>query len=176
MLSGERLVLREFDSGDLDAVHTYAKDIEVVRYMEWGPNSRAETEEFLARAEAQACADPRANYELAVVELNTGILVGGMGLRTEGLQGLLGYCFARSSWGNGYATEAARLMVAFGFGSLGLHRIRARCDSENAASRRVLEKIGMRREGCFKHDCQIRGEWRNTEVMAILESEWSGSR
>jgi RimJ/RimL family protein N-acetyltransferase len=85
---------------------------------------------------------------------------------------MLGYCFARSAWGKGYATEAARLIISHGFHSLGIHRIWARCDSENEASLRVLEKLGMRREGLAKHDCQIRGEWRNTYLYAVLVDEW----
>ena len=87
---------------------------------------------------------------------------------------MLGYCFARAAWGQGYASEAAHLIVGFGFESLGIHRVWAECDSENAASLRVLDKLGMRREGLFMHNCQIRGEWRDTALYAILEDEWKG--
>ncbi len=87
-----------------------------------------------------------------------------------------GYCFARPAWGQGFATEAARLILDFGFETLGIHRVRAGCDSENAASLRVLEKLGMRREGYFKHDCQIRGVWRDTVAFAILSDEWASRK
>ena len=73
----------------------------------------------------------------------------------------------------GFATEAARLILDFSFKTLGLHRVWAGCDSENVASARVLEKVGMRREGCHKHDCQIRGVWRDTLAFAILDDEWA---
>ena len=172
MLESERLILREFIDNDFEAVHAYATDLEVLRYMEWGPNSEGETREFLARSQSHASAEPRTGYELAVVEKATDGLLGGIGLHADGTQAMLGYCFARHAWGKGYATEAARLLVDFGFDSLGIHRVWARCDSENGTSLRVLEKLGMRREGYFKHDCQIRGEWRNTALFAILEDEW----
>jgi len=172
VLRTPRLVLREFDHNDFEAVHAYATDLEVVRYMEWGPNTAAETRNFLTRAQSQASARPRTIYEFAVAEVATDGLVGGIGLHLNGPQAMLGYCLSRSAWGRGFATEAASLLVAFGFDSLDIHRVWARCDSENAASLRVLEKLRMRREGLLEHDCQIRGEWRDTALFAILESEW----
>jgi RimJ/RimL family protein N-acetyltransferase len=172
VLKGTHLFLRDYEAADFEAVHAYAQDPEVVRYMVWGPNSESETREFLATARSQATAEPRTVYELAVVETSSGKLVGGIGLRPDKLQAMLGYCFSRPSWGQGFATEASRLLVGFGFESLGLHRIWARCDAENLGSLRVLEKVGMRREGVFFQDCQIRGEWRNTVLMAMLKDEW----
>ena len=172
MLNSDRLILREFKDSDLEPVHAYGSDIEVVRYMEWGPNTRAESEDFLARAKSESLKDPRALYELAVIEAATDELIGGIGLHTKGMQAMLGYCFARPAWGKGFATEAAQLLVDYGFNTLGLHRIWAKCDTENISSLRVLEKIGMRQEGCLKHDCQIRGEWRDNALFAILEDDW----
>ena len=141
--------------------------------MEWGPNSEEETREFLARARSFAEESPRCTFELAITEAATGELVGGIGLHGSGSQAMLGYCLARSAWGRGYATEAASLLVSHGFEALGLHRIWARCDAENGTSLRVLEKLGMRREGLARHDCRIRGEWRNTYLYAVLIDEWN---
>lgn len=172
MLSGTNITLREFSLADYDAVHEYATDIDVVRFMEWGPNSPSETEAFLNRAVSQSRETPRTHYELAAVDRVSEVVVGGVGLHGDGCQAMLGYCFARSSWGRGRATEAGNLILEFGFRALGLHRIWARCDTENVASIRVLEKLGMREEGCLRHDCQIRGEWRNTFMYGILNEEW----
>ena len=173
MLTSERLILREFSDSDFEQVHSYAADNEVTRYMEWGPNTEKETKGFLLRARLTAEESPRKLFELAVIEIETGHLVGGIGLHTSGFQAMLGYCFSRPTWGNGYATEAARILIGFGFSSLGLHRVWARCDSENNGSLRVLAKLGMRREGLARHDCQIRGVWRNTFLYAILVDEWN---
>jgi len=173
MMQSERLTLREFRGDDFHAVHSYGTDLEVVRYMPWGPNTEDETRAFLERAQSHADADPRTSYELAVIETSGDRLIGGIGLDAEDQQGMLGYCFACPAWGQGFATEAARLMLNFGFKTLDMHRIWAGCDSENAASARVLEKVGMRLEGCHKHDCQIRGVWRDTLAFAILSDEWA---
>ena len=173
MIQSERVSLREFQAADFDAVHSYGSDLEVVQYMPWGPSSEDETRDFLERGQTYAAADPRTGYELAVVQTSTDRLIGGIGLHIDDEQAVLGYCFARSAWGQGFATEAAGLILAFGFKTLAIHRIRAGYDSENAALARVLEKIGMRREGYLKHDCQIRGEWRDTIAFAILSDEWA---
>ena len=172
MLQSERLILREFREDDFEAVHAYASDLEVVRHMTWGPNSEAETREFLKRNQSHAEVDPRVDYGLAVIRQVSGELIGGIGLHADGSNAMLGYCYARSAWGQGYATEAARLLMDFGFVSLGVHRIWAGCDSENAGSIRVLQKLGMRQEGHFRHECQIRGEWRDTLLFAVLDDEW----
>ncbi len=78
----------------------------------------------------------------------------------------------RSVWGLGYATEATRLIVAFGFRELGLHRIEATCAPENLGSVRVLEKIGMRREGQLKQHLLAHGAWRDSLVYGVLRGEW----
>jgi RimJ/RimL family protein N-acetyltransferase len=174
MFNSDRLFLREFCDDDFEAVHAYGSDPEVVRYMVWGPNSEEETRDFLERAQARAKVDPRAEYDFAVTLADTGELIGGIGIYVDGSNAMLGYCFARPVWGNGYASEAARLIVDLGFGSLGVHRVWAGCDPENVGSIGVLEKLGMTREGHLREECQIRGEWRDTLVFGILADEWSG--
>ena len=153
MLRSQRLLLRDFRDDDFKAVHAYATDLDVVRYMTWGPNSEAETREFLERAQSHIENEPRVGFELAVIRGEPEELIGGIGLHVDGSKAMLGYCFARSAWGQGFATEAARVLVDFGFRSQGLHRIWACCDPENAGSIRVLQKLGMRQEGHLKHDC-----------------------
>ena len=74
-------------------------------------------------------------------------------------------------WGCGYATEAARALLAFGFKELGLHRIWARCIAENVASR-VLEKISIRQEGRLREKEWMKGRWWDTLLYTILEHEW----
>ena len=142
IISGERLVLREFDPVDFEPVHAYATDSEVVRYMAWGPNSAEATRDYLERAHASAAENPRRTFELAAAEVATGRLVGGLGLHVDGAQAVLGYCFARSAWGKGYATEAARLLIGWGFDSEGIHRVRARCDLENQAIVSSAREVG----------------------------------
>jgi RimJ/RimL family protein N-acetyltransferase len=171
-----RLILRDFRKNDWEAVHEYGADLEVVRYMPWGPNTEADTKEFIERSLASQREEPRTKFEFAVTLAESGRLIGGAGIRVSAPAdrgGDMGYCLHPDFWGQGYATEAAAAIVGFGFGKLGLHRVFATCDTGNAASARVLEKVGMRREAHFRRDSIIRGEWRDSYLYAVLEDEWS---
>ncbi len=176
-LETPRLALREFRDNDAPAIHAYASDAEVVRYLDWGPNTREDTAQFLAMGRAARAALPRTAYHLAIVLTATGRLVGGCRIEIRNAAngaGDLGYVLGRPYWGQGYATEATRALVGFGFESLALHRIWATCDVRNAASARVLAKLGMKREGHLRHDVRRKGEWRDSYLYAILETEWPG--
>jgi RimJ/RimL family protein N-acetyltransferase len=72
----------------------------------------------------------------------------------------------------GYATEAARAMLTYGFDSLGSHRIWAECNADNAASAHVLEKLGMRREAHFREHDYFKDRWWDTLIYAMLDREW----
>jgi RimJ/RimL family protein N-acetyltransferase len=76
------------------------------------------------------------------------------------------------SWGNGFATELARRIFQFAFQDLGLHRIEAGVATENVRSIRVLEKLGMTREGSRRKILPIRGEWKDNYHYAILDEEF----
>jgi len=100
--------------------------------------------------------------------------IGNCGVRTDepgALVGDIGYELNPKYWGRGYATEAARAMLAFGFDTLGLHRVWAECVAGNLASRRVLEKLGMTLEGRLRENKHIDGRWHDTLIYAILEHE-----
>lgn len=168
-LRTERLVLREFSLTDQDAAHRYGSDVEVTRYMTWGPNSLSDTANYLMDVVRGANTKPRTSFILAVVNLD-GDLIGAAGLKlTDGerRQGELGYVLAKDSWGFGYATELARCLIAFGFNELGLDQITATCHPENLASARVLEKAGMHFEGTLRDHLQVQGAWRDSQLYIL---------
>ncbi len=168
-----RLLLREFSESDLDAVHVYAADPEVTRFMDWGPNSPADTAAFLAEVGREVRVVPRSAYTLAVVVRATGDLVGAVHLEKTSSghrRGEMGYVLARAHWRRGYATEAAATILRFGFDEVDLHKITATCDPDNVSSARVLEKIGMHYEGHLRQHLLIRGQWRDRLVFAALSS------
>lgn len=168
-------MLREFVHADWESVQVYSSDPEVAKYVEWGPNTPSETKNFVRRAIDLSKDRPRQAFELAVTMTSTGTVVGGCGLTItlpKFKTAAIGYVFNRDYWGQGVASEAARALLKFGFDELGLHRIYATCDSRNVGSARVMEKCGMRFEGEFKADMQIKGTWRDTKLYAILEDEW----
>jgi RimJ/RimL family protein N-acetyltransferase len=170
-LRTERLVLRRFRPEDWGSVHMYGTDPEVVRFMEWGPNTPDETTVWLDRMIEAYDATPQTQFPFAVQRSADGRLVGSVELQIvneEHRRGELGYVITRDAWGNGYATEAAAALLQFGFEQLGLHRIGATCDPENGGSGRILEKIGMQLEGCLRSFFHIRGEWRDRLVYAAI--------
>ena len=75
---------------------------------------------------------------------------------------------SRDRAGSGYATEAAAAVLRFGFDTLGLHRIWATCRPENLGSSRVLEKIGMQREGHLRDHVMVRGAWQDSLLYAAI--------
>ena len=119
--------------------------------------------------------EPRLTYQLAITVAGEGRLIGNCGVRLAeaGAEvGDLGYEIAPATWGQGYAAEAAEAMMRFGFEELGLHRIWAHAVAENAASQRVMEKLGMRCEGRLRETQWYKGRWWDTVVYGILEEEW----
>lgn len=135
-----RLTLRAFAPSDLDALASLFADPEVMRMNGSGVRSRIETEASLATNAEQW--RTRGAGDWAVTRRATGELVGLCGFVEPAV---LGYIYSRATWGQGIATEAAAACVACGFERLGFDEISASAAATNAASRRVLEKIGMRR-------------------------------
>lgn len=175
VIKSARLTLREFEETDEHEVQEYASDPNVCEFMDWGPNSRKETKEFLKRAITHRKEPQRRHFDFAVICNADEKLIGGCGIYIVSethKTGMVGYTLHAKYWGSGYATEAASELVKFGFEKHKLHRIYATCDVLNTKSAHVLEKLGMRREGEFKEERFIKGKWRTTLLYAILNDEW----
>lgn len=174
-----RLRLREWRDDDWAQAHVYASDPDVVRYMDWGPNTEEETRAFIRGTAQTRQASPRNRYDLAVALAGTDEVIGGCRIWIESAEhreASIGYSLARAHWGRGYATELARGLLRFGFETLGMHRIWAIVEPENAASARVLEKLGMQREGRLRDHRYAKGRWRDSVLYAILAPEWAAVR
>ena len=116
--------------------------------------------------------------EFAITLRADGTLVGSIALMVEPDQhrAELGYVVGVPHWGRGYATEAGLAVLGHGFGELGLNRVYAFCFSRNPASRRVLEKLGMIREGMRREHTLKWGEYLDSDAFGILASEWRAGR
>lgn len=149
-LTAERLILRDFVRRDFRHALAYRSDPEVARYMlTHRPEIRELTMRWLRRTILEGQRRPRTHYTLAIEVRGEGRVIGQIGIGPgddypePGELGV-GYMLARSAWGGGYATEAARAMVDFGFRELGARLVSAWCSAANPASARVLEKAGLR--------------------------------
>ncbi|MBO4849249.1 MAG: GNAT family N-acetyltransferase [Clostridia bacterium] len=174
----ERLYMREFVKDDAPAVFEYAGNVENTCFLPFSPEPPEEVERFIESRLASQIVSPRRIWDLAVCLKETDELIGSMGLtlKDDMRQAELGYIFNMRFWHMGYATEAARGFLRFGFLGLDLHRVYARCDDKNAASLAVMERIGMRREAHFIKDeyttVFAKKGWRSHYHCAILQKEY----
>ncbi|SDK78310.1 Protein N-acetyltransferase, RimJ/RimL family [Nonomuraea maritima] len=172
-----RLALRPFTHADLDALHAYYSDPDVVRYLYWEACDRDATRTILDnKINRTAIHDEGDAIDLAITLRDTGELIGNCLLiwtSKQHRQGEIGYVLNPAHHGHGYATEAARPLLELGFNGLGLHRIAGRLDARNTASARVLEKLHMRREATLIDNEYVKGEWTSETIYAILATEWT---
>lgn len=175
-LETARLVLRPFTDEDYDILHEMRSNEEVSRYLYSYPFSPERTHDFLQVKIAGASVENEGQWLSAAATLrDTGEVVADVALlwtSEEHRQGEIGFVVHPAHQGKGYATEAARPLLAFGFERLKLHRIFGRLDARNDASARVLEKLGMRREAHLVENEWIKGEWQSELVYALLASEF----
>jgi [ribosomal protein S5]-alanine N-acetyltransferase len=136
------------------------------------PYTAEDAKRFLARIEADR------EVRLAVTLRTDEHLIGGVGLRLveDHQQAELGYWLGVPYWGKGYATEAAREMLRYGFEVLKLHRIFASYFKGNEASGRILKKLGMSYEGCQReHICKW-DRFIDLELYGLLRKDWQNSQ
>ncbi|TWT13241.1 GNAT family N-acetyltransferase [Planomicrobium sp. CPCC 101079] len=178
-LESGRFYLRELVESDWQAIHDYASQEIVSRYQPWGPNAEEDTQKFVNDGLMDAKKDPRTRYMFPIVSKTTEKLIGAaeFNIRDQANQsGEIGYIINPAFWGQGIATEAASWLIGFGFNELGLHRIYATCNPQNAASQKVLEKSGVVKEGLMREDLLMKDGWRDSLLYSILEHEWRKSK
>ena len=166
----KRLILRPFAFSDVDDVLAYASDPEWSRFLPVpSPYTIKDAEEFVARNILRHRDD---EHGLAI-ELG-GRVVGGIGLRLEAPIAVasLHYSLARDHWNQGLITEAAKAVIDWGFNEFGLEKVYSWADVDNIGSWRVMEKIGMTREGTFRSHGVNRGVRQDFHYYGILRSEW----
>ena len=181
----DRLILRDFVPDDAAAVASYRADERYWRfYGEPGDilaGAREHVELFIGWQQAE----PRTHFQLAIVVKETGRLIGNCGLRLRdqvsyGFSSLheadIGYELDPAYWGRGYATEAVSALVDFGFSQRSLHRVWTYCIADNEPSWRLMERIGMRREGLLKQNVLHQGQWADTLVYGLVAEEWASIR
>lgn len=174
ILTTDRLVLRDFVESDWPAVLAYQNDPRYLRLYAWTERTPDDVRAFVGRFLDQQLETPRLKYQLAVVLRADGNLIGNVGIRmpaADSHAAEIGYELDPQHWGRGYASEAARAIVRFGFQELHLHRISARCLAENTASARVLEKLGMRLEGRLRDAEHFKNRYWDVLLYAVLAHE-----
>ena len=166
-----RMLLRPFELTDVDDVWAYASDAEVARYRPLpDPYTRDDAAEFVDR---QMRTDWSSNPEFAVVSGQQ--VIGGISLHvnSEHETAELGYLLGKRWWGRGLATEAARVVTDWGFRQFGLYKVYARAHVDNRKSWRVMERLGMTREGVLRGHWKMRDEHVDLVYYAGFRDDWT---
>ncbi|MCL1830073.1 MAG: GNAT family N-acetyltransferase [Oscillospiraceae bacterium] len=179
----KRLRLRSLEKKDYTAVHSYSSDPENVKYMTFGPNSPKDTRRFIKGSIEESKDIPRTKYDFVIEKLDTWKVIGACSIYIrDDVHAEIGWILNKNYWNMNYTTEAARALIHFGFSVLKLHRIFARCNSENIGSWRVMEKCAMQKEACFRQVRKLRSEqhdpnsrWYDEYQYSILAEEYTGT-
>jgi len=147
-----RLELREFVPADVDDLYRLDSDPRVVKYLGGEPLSREEVEANLRRIRIGY----RANYGLGIwraARRDSGAFIGWFCLKymPKSTDVEVGYRLVPEAWGQGFATEGAQALVAYGFDDLGLYKIVGVTHRDNRASQRVLVKAGLNSRGWSRY-------------------------
>ena len=172
-LQTARLTLRPYALSDVAVLVPLigAREVAATTLRIPHPYTESIAREFIAQTERDNASGICARFCIVIRESNT--LCGGVGLQVDAnhRHAELGYWIGVPYWGNGYATEAAREVVKYGFGMLGLHRIYATYFAGNTASGRILQKIGMRHEGYQRAHILKWGEFQDLELYGMLKGD-----
>ncbi len=168
----ERLHIRDFSPEDWKDLHEYLSDKKVLRYEPYDAFTEEES-----RQEAAKRSKNQDFYAVCLADTNK--VIGNLYFSEQNFGTWeLGYVFNAAYQGKGYACEAATALLQNAFVKLGARRVVAMCNPENIASWRLLERLGMRREGhllqniFFRRDEQGEPIWQDTFEYAILSDEW----
>jgi len=176
-LDTERLRLRPVAPADAPDLFAVFGDPAVCRYWSRPPMTDPAAAGALQR-EIDALFAERTLFQWAIAERASDRLVGTCTLADLSVahrRAALGYALGRAAWGRGYATEALRTLLAFAFDALALHRLEADADPRNAASIRVLERLGFRHEGHLRERWHLQGEVQDAALYGLLAREWRAS-
>lgn len=171
----EQLVLRRFVEADLPDHLAWVSDPEVARYEYWEPYTRERLEEEYRRTRDTTPGTEGRWLELAVELKAERKVIGSVAVKVLSRQhrmGEVGWTLARAYQGRGYATEAGRAILRFGFEELDLFWIMSFCHVRNRPSRRLMERLGMRRLAEFERNKLAKGAWWDEVIYSVTEPEW----
>lgn len=176
-MEGQKVTLRAPHLSDARAMHAYARDELMCRYVLWDAHGSIwdSRSALLSMIAANRRGDPAT---FAIEHLQEGIMVGTIGFQWIDWQHgdcEVGYSIARRLWNQGLASESLRLLVDFAFTALPLKRIQARYDIDNPASGRVMINAGLREEGVSPQSQLIRGRMADMMCCAIKRPQWESN-
>lgn len=167
-IEGNSVNLRTVEEEDIEFIRDTYNHPEVRTYISnWTPANKEQEREFF---ENVVCGDE--GVQLLVTHDEEPIGMIGLQPKEQPNVMEIGLWLHPDYHGNGYGTEASRLIVDHAFSELGVHRVKARAMDNNPGSNRIWEKLGFQKEGKLRENMLHEGEYRDTNVYGILEDEW----
>jgi len=185
-----RLLIRPYEDKDLEDIFDYSgtSDFWLMRTLPWQP-TREGVKKFWESRRVMDTTNQVDQIDLIVEWKEIDLIVewkekskviGNIGIliskNIDNKQGTIGWLLGNKFQGQGFASEAARALLTFGFDALGLHRISAGTSRDNIRSWLLMERIGMRREAHFKQSEYVNGEWQDEFIYGILAEEWHSKK
>lgn len=173
------LVIRDVGTADVEAFSAYMRREDYWRDLPVDPPTPESVSAMLEGWLKDQAKEPRISYFMAAADKATGKVVGEAILYVRSnrwREGEIGWGVSSDHTGRGLGTEIGRAMLDLAFGKLDLHRVYAQCRVENSASRRIMEKIGMREEGILRENVLARGEWWSSVQYSILAREHTSQK
>lgn len=172
VLETERLVLRRITPDDATDIFAIFSNPDVTRYYDLDTFTRpAQAKDLIHRHEVQFEKDAGIRWGIALKDAPRLIGTAGVGWQRWNFSAILGYELAREHWNRGIMTEAIRTMAGYIFNKAGMNRIQATTEIENAASVRVLEKLGFREEGLLREWGFWKGTFRDVRCFSLLRKD-----
>ena len=170
-----RLIIRHFTETDLPDLLAYQTHPDMQKYEAMEPKTEEQAAQFLARQASPEAWAGAGWLAFAVYHPGDGKVIGEVGVFVEKepkSEGNVGWMLHPDYHGQGYAVEAAKVLIRYTFIERNLHRLTSGCDARNTASWKLMERLGMRREGHFRQSRLLRGEWQDEYLYALLREEW----
>ncbi len=174
-LTTPRLVLRRLTGIDWKDLQEFMADEEMYRYVEGHPLAEEDLVQWLEADGYVKLTTPNQPFRLGLEVKASHKVIGLLSLTftdPSRLQAVVNLFVNRSHQRNGFAAEALAALLSFCFEGIGLHRVTANCDRRNTAACRLVEKAGLRREGEFRKNRFLNGEWVDTIWYAMLREDY----
>ncbi|PFO09377.1 ribosomal-protein-serine acetyltransferase [Bacillus sp. AFS076308] len=170
-----RLILRQFSQKDVESFYLYRSSPEVAKFQSWENYQYHDAEVFVRKQSKSMPDQPGTWFQFAIALVETNHLIGDCALHTllnEPRIVEIGFTLAEEHQGKSYASEAVRALLSYAFNDLGKHKVIAFTDVRNEKSIRLLERVGMRREGHLLENYMSKGQWVDEYQYSLLQSEW----
>jgi RimJ/RimL family protein N-acetyltransferase len=171
----DRLVIRQFKLSDLEDFHNYRKDPEVAKFQGYEPFDQNEARVFILDHADKSFGEPGEWTQYAIEHTDSKTVLGDCAIKLaleDQRLGEVGITISPAHQQKGYAREALTAILDFLFGREDFHRVTETVDAENAASIKLVESVGFRKEGHFIENIFFNGKWGSEMQYAMLRNEW----